>query len=53
MEKGISRDIGQSLKRVREVVDIEVENALLKRALGYKYTEVTRERVTELNPQTG
>jgi len=47
------REIRESLKKGKEVVDIEVENALLKRALGYKYTEVTRERVTELNPQTG
>ena len=31
--------ISQSLKRGKEVVDIEVENALLKRALGYDYTE--------------
>lgn len=33
----------QALKRGKEAVDVEVENALLKRALGYKYTEVTRE----------
>ena len=31
--------IFQSLKRGKEVVDIEVENALLKRALGYDYEE--------------
>ena len=35
--------ISQTLKRGREVVDIEVENALLKRALGYTYREVTYE----------
>lgn len=35
--------ICQSLKRGKEVVDIQVENALLKRALGYSYDEVTRE----------
>lgn len=29
----------ESLKRGKDVVDIEVENALLKRALGYKYSE--------------
>ena len=28
-----------ALKRGKEVVDIEVENALFKRALGYTYTE--------------
>lgn len=29
-----------TLKRGKEVIDYEVENALLKRALGYEYTEV-------------
>lgn len=32
-------EICESLKKGKEVVDILVENALLKRALGYKYTE--------------
>ena len=32
-------EISESLKRGKEVVDIQVENALLKRALGYEYTE--------------
>ena len=36
-------DISDTLKRGKEVVDIEVENALLKRALGYEYEEVTKE----------
>lgn len=40
-----------ALKKGKEVVDIQVENALLKRALGYKYKEVTREKV--FNPETG
>ena len=31
--------ISQALKKGKEVVDIQVENALLKRALGYEYTE--------------
>jgi hypothetical protein len=31
--------ISEALKKGKEVVDIEVENALLKRAMGYKYTE--------------
>lgn len=35
--------ISQSLKRGKEVVDREVENALLKRALGYTYDETTKE----------
>ena len=36
-------DISDTLKKGKEVVDRQVENALLKRALGYKYTEVTKE----------
>ena len=32
--------IRNALKRGKEVVDFEVENALLKRALGYEYEEV-------------
>ena len=36
-------EISEALKKGKEVVDIEVENALLKRALGYSYTETTRE----------
>lgn len=32
-------EISESLKKGKEVVDREVENALLKRALGYEYTE--------------
>ena len=43
-------DISDALKRGKEVVDIQVENALLKRALGYQYTEVTSERM--VNPAT-
>jgi len=44
-------NISNTLKRGKEVVDIQVENALLKRALGYSYTETTKER--QFNPQTG
>lgn len=36
-------ELSESLKRGKEVVDREVENALLKRALGYEYVETTRE----------
>lgn len=32
-------EISEALKKGKEVVDIRVENALLKRALGYEYTE--------------
>lgn len=35
--------ITDTLKRGKEVVDRAVENALLKRALGYSYDEITRE----------
>ena len=44
-------EICNALKRGKEIVDIQVENALLKRALGYSYTETTKER--QFNPQTG
>lgn len=37
--KGAYGEICEALKRGKEVVDIQVENALLKRALGYEYTE--------------
>lgn len=33
-------DISDTLKKGKEVVDRQVENALLKRALGYEYDEV-------------
>jgi transposase-like protein len=35
--------LSAALKRGKEVVDIQVENALLKRALGYQYKEVKTE----------
>ncbi len=36
--------ISKALKKGKEVVDLEVENALLKRALGYDYQEERVER---------
>lgn len=42
-------DISDTLKRGKEVVDRQVENALLKRALGYEYTETTREYIPGLD----
>ena len=36
-----------AIKKGKEVVDREVENAMLKRALGYEYDEVTQEPVTD------
>lgn len=44
-------EIDEALKKGKEPVDIEVENALLKRALGYQYTEVTSERC--MDKETG
>ncbi|BAK99050.1 hypothetical protein OBV_18520 [Oscillibacter valericigenes Sjm18-20] len=44
-------EISEALKRGKEVVDSQVENALLKRALRYQYDEVTREKVED--PVTG
>lgn len=40
-------EILEALKKGKEVVDIEVENALLKRALGYSYKEITKERIVD------
>ena len=36
-------NISNALKKGKEIVDIQVENALLKRALGYSYTETVVE----------
>ncbi len=36
-------EFSESLKKGKDYVDAEVENALLKRALGYSYEETTRE----------
>lgn len=44
-------EISESLKKGKEVVDRQVENALLKRALGYKYKETTQELI--FNKDTG
>lgn len=40
-----------ALKKGKEVSDYIVENALYKKAVGYKYTQVIKERKT--NPDTG
>lgn len=39
----------EALARGKEVVDIEVENALLKRAKGYDYIETTSEFISDKN----
>lgn len=38
-------ELSEALKKGQEVVDVEVENALFKRALGYEYTEKKYEPV--------
>lgn len=52
-------ELSDTLKNGKEVIDRQVENSLLKRALGYRYDEVTYEdgvetkRVTkEVQPDT-
>ena len=35
-------DISDTLKKGKEVVDLQVENTLLKRALGYEYEEISK-----------
>ena len=40
-------NISNSIKKGKEIVDYEVENALYKRALGYSYDEVTQEKVRD------
>lgn len=41
--KNTHPELVEALARGKEIVDLEVENALLKRAKGYTYDEVTRE----------
>lgn len=36
-------EISEALKKGKEIIDFEVEQALLKRALGYTYKEVRKE----------
>ena len=44
-------DISDTLKKSKEVADAKVEDSLYKRAIGYRYDEVTYERVK--NVKTG
>jgi len=46
-------EFSEALKRGKEVVDIAVENALLKRAMGYKFDEVTKEAKYVRDEETG
>ena len=45
--------LAAALARGREVVDVIVENALLKKCTGYDYTEVYREYKVSKDPDTG
>lgn len=40
-------EFAKALSRGKEVVDVKVENALLKRALGFEYEEITYENDLE------
>jgi len=44
-------ELSEALKKGKEIVDRQVENALLKRALGYEYQEVKKE--LKHNKETG
>ena len=46
-------EFADAVDKGREPLEIHVENALVKRALGYSYKEVTRERKQVVNPETG
>lgn len=56
-------EFSEALKKGKKIIDMEVENALLKRAMGYSYTELqtstdadgnvfTKEIVKEVTPDT-
>lgn len=42
--KAQKSELSEVLKKGKEIVDTEVENALLRRALGYEYDETMKER---------
>lgn len=48
-------EISEALKKGKEVVDFEVENALLKKAMGYNATvkKTFKVKITEFDPVTG
>lgn len=46
-------EFADAVDKGREPCEIHIENALVKRALGYSYKEVTRERKQVFNPATG
>ena len=46
-------EFAAAVDKGREEIEIHIENALVKRALGYSWKEVTRERKQVKNPETG
>lgn len=46
-------EFAEAIDKGREETEIHIENALVKRALGYSYKEVTRERKQVKNSETG
>lgn len=46
-------DFADAVSEGAEECELHIENALVKRALGYSYKEVTRERKQVQNPATG
>jgi hypothetical protein len=46
-------EFADALKKGKEDIDIKVENALLKRALGYAYEEVIKENVVDVEGNEG
>lgn len=45
--RGQHPELEEALQLGKEAADVEVENALFRRAIGYAYTEVTRERIVD------
>lgn len=46
-------DFADAVEEGADECEIHIENALVKRALGYSYKEVTKERKLVKNPETG
>jgi hypothetical protein len=46
-------EFAKAVEEGAEECEVHVENALVKRALGYNYKEVTRERKLVVNPESG
>ncbi|MGM1047613.1 MAG: transposase [Bacillota bacterium] len=46
-------ELSEALKKGQEVADVMVENSLFKRALGYRYDEVTKESDKVIDEESG